>query len=164
MRNLNIDARECGGPSILKVTIRTIPFGIIRKTWISIWPSPLFHLAAAHSDVTLLGSQNNGAHPALPGSRKMCWMRLNTWNKERGPKLFWIVDDNINVNRNHAMQIFSGIIERGLDIQISLSSGIHLASTDEDLIRLMGDAGLAMIKLPIEHGNDYFATKLLVKN
>ena len=84
--------------------------------------------------------------------------------KERGQNYFEFVDDNINVNQNHAWQIFSGIIKRGLDIQISLSSGIHIASADEEIIRLMAKAGLAMIKLPIEHGNDYIRNKIIGKN
>lgn len=84
-------------------------------------------------------------------------------NKEFGQNYFEFVDDNINVNRNHAMQIFSGIINRGLDIQLSLSSGIHIASADEVLVKLMAEAGLVMIKLPIEHGNDYIRNQIIGK-
>jgi anaerobic magnesium-protoporphyrin IX monomethyl ester cyclase len=85
-------------------------------------------------------------------------------NKERGQNYFEFVDDNINVNRNHVIQIFQGIIDRRLDIQISLASGIHLASADEKLIRIMAKAGLVMIKMPIEHGNDYIRNKIIGKN
>jgi len=84
-------------------------------------------------------------------------------NKELGQNYFEFVDDNINVNRKNATQIFSGIINRGLDIQISLSSGIHIASANENLIELMIEAGLVMIKLPIEHGNEYIRNEVIKK-
>lgn len=84
-------------------------------------------------------------------------------NKERGQNYFEFVDDNINVNRKHATDIFSGIIERNLNIQISLSSGIHIASADEELIGLMAKAGLVMIKLPIEHGNEFIRNRIIHK-
>jgi radical SAM superfamily enzyme YgiQ (UPF0313 family) len=83
---------------------------------------------------------------------------------ERKQSYFEFIDDNINVNRKHAMAIFSGIIKRDLDIQFSLASGIHMASADEELVRLMCDAGLAMIKLPIEHGNDDIRNRVIKKN
>ena len=85
-------------------------------------------------------------------------------HKERGQTYFEFVDDNINVRRGHAVEIFSGIIKRGIDVQFSLSSGIHLASVDEALIDLMAEAGLVMIKLPIEHGNDYIRNQIIGKN
>ena len=83
--------------------------------------------------------------------------------KERGQNYYEFVDDNINVNRRHAEIIFSEIIKRKLDIQFSLSSGIHIASADDHLIHLMAEAGLAMIKLPIEHGNDYIRNQIIGK-
>ena len=84
-------------------------------------------------------------------------------NKEHGQNYFEFIDDNINVSRRHAMQIFSGIIKRRLDIQISMASGIHLASADEALINLMVEAGLVMIKMPVEHGNDYIRNQVIGK-
>lgn len=85
-------------------------------------------------------------------------------NKERGQNYFEFIDDNINVNNEHAMQLFSEIINRKLDIQFSLSSGIYISAANEALVRAMADAGLAMIKLPIEHGNDYIRNKVIGKH
>lgn len=85
-------------------------------------------------------------------------------HKEMGQNYFEFADDNINVNKSHAMQIFSGIRERGIDIHFSLTNGIHLASADHELIDTMYAAGLAMIKFPVEHGNDYIRNTIIGKN
>jgi anaerobic magnesium-protoporphyrin IX monomethyl ester cyclase len=84
--------------------------------------------------------------------------------QKRGQNYFEFVDDNINVNKKHAMDIFGGIIDRKLNIQFSLASGIHLQSADESLIRIMAGAGLSMIKLPIEHGNDHIRNDIIGKH
>ena len=82
----------------------------------------------------------------------------------QGLRYFEFIDDNINVNKEHALMIFRGILERGLDIHFSLTNGIHLASADEELVDVMAEAGLAMIKFPIEHGNDYIRNTIIGKN
>lgn len=85
-------------------------------------------------------------------------------HKELGQNYFEFADDNINVSKSHAMQIFSGIRDRGMDIHFSLTNGIHLASADHELIDTMYAAGLAMIKFPVEHGNDYIRNTIIGKN
>lgn len=61
------------------------------------------------------------------------------------------------------MEIFTGIVKRKLDIHFSLTAGIHMASADENLIDAMYAAGLAFIKFPIEHGNDYIRNVVIGK-
>lgn len=81
-----------------------------------------------------------------------------------GARYFEFIDDNINVDKKHAIAIFKGIRERGLNIHFSLTNGIHLASADEELIDEMVASGLAMIKFPIEHGSDYIRNSIIGKH
>lgn len=88
---------------------------------------------------------------------------IEYFHKELGKNYFEFIDDNINVHKEHAKTIFSGIINRKLNIHFSMTNGIHLPSADTELIDIMAEAGLAMFKLPIEHGNDYIRNNVIKK-
>jgi radical SAM superfamily enzyme YgiQ (UPF0313 family) len=97
-------------------------------------------------------------------SPKLVLDEIEYLHKVLGQNYFEFLDDNINVNKKHALSIFKGIVERKFDIQFSLNSGIHIASVDNELIDVMAEAGLVMIKLPIEHGNDFIRNIIIGKH
>jgi len=73
--------------------------------------------------------------------------------KEFGVKEFNIVDDNFTHNRDVVESFCRGIIDRGLDIHWSGSTGIRLDSLDEELLGLMRRSGCYSFYVGIESGS-----------
>ncbi|PWR70700.1 B12-binding domain-containing radical SAM protein [Methanospirillum lacunae] len=78
-------------------------------------------------------------------------------------RYFEFIDDNLTVNRNHVLNICQEILNRGLDIQFSLTNGIYLGNIQEEVVEALSKAGCVMVKLPIEHGNDYIREHVIGK-
>ena len=72
---------------------------------------------------------------------------------EYGVKEFNIVDDNFTHNRAVVESFCHGIIERGLNIFWSGSTGIRLDSLDEELLGLMRRSGCYSFYVGIESGS-----------
>ena len=84
--------------------------------------------------------------------------------REYGINYFGFIDDNVNLDKSHVMEICEEIIRRRLDIQFEPTCGLHLASMDDDIAKNLSRAGCVFARLPIEHGNDYMRNKIIGKN
>ncbi len=62
-------------------------------------------------------------------------------------------DDNLTTDRKRAMQIFSGMIERGLAMPWNTPNGIALWTLDEEMLRLMKQSGCYELTLAVESGD-----------
>jgi magnesium-protoporphyrin IX monomethyl ester (oxidative) cyclase len=72
-----------------------------------------------------------------------------------GINTFSIVDDNFTHKRHHAASVCEEILKRNLDIHWDLSTnGIHMASLDADLVRLLEKAGCYMLAIAVESGTE----------
>ncbi len=85
-------------------------------------------------------------------------------NKEHGMNYFGFIDDNVNLNKQHVLEICHQIIRRKLDIQFEPTCGLYLGRVDEDIAYALGKAGCVFARLPIEHGNDYIRNVIIGKN
>jgi magnesium-protoporphyrin IX monomethyl ester (oxidative) cyclase len=63
-------------------------------------------------------------------------------------------DDNLTLRPERAKQIFRGMIERGFTVKFSLPNGVALNTIDEEMVRLMREAGCYEVYLPFESGNE----------
>jgi anaerobic magnesium-protoporphyrin IX monomethyl ester cyclase len=85
-------------------------------------------------------------------------------NKEYGMNYFGFIDDNVNLNKDHVIDICNQIIKRKLNIQFEPTCGLYLGRVDEDIAYALGKAGCVFARLPIEHGNDYMRNTVIGKN
>ena len=85
-------------------------------------------------------------------------------HREYGINYFGFIDDNVNLDKSHVMEICEEIMRRRLDIQFEPTCGLHLASMDEDIAKALSKAGCVFARLPIEHGNEYIRNKIIGKN
>lgn len=72
-------------------------------------------------------------------------------------------DDNLTLRPERAKRIFRGMIERGLCLQFSLPNGVAMATVDEEMVRLMREAGCYEVYLPFESGNDRVLKEVMRK-
>jgi radical SAM superfamily enzyme YgiQ (UPF0313 family) len=63
-----------------------------------------------------------------------------------------IVDDNFLVDKKRAHKIFDGIIENGIDLELSID-GARVDSADRDLYIKMKKAGVRLLHFGLESGN-----------
>ena len=77
---------------------------------------------------------------------------------------FGFIDDNVNLDKRHIIEICNEIIKRNLNIQYETTCGVHIASLNEEVIDAMADSGCVFVRLPIEHGSDYIRNKIIGKN
>lgn len=85
-------------------------------------------------------------------------------NKEYGMNYFGFIDDNVNLNKQHVLEICDQIIKRKLNIQFEPTCGLYLGRVDEDIAYALGKAGCVFARLPIEHGNEYMRNTIIGKN
>ena len=85
-------------------------------------------------------------------------------HREYGINYFGFIDDNVNLDKSHVIEICEEIMRRRLDIQFEPTCGLHLASLDDDIAKALSKAGCVFARLPIEHGNDYIRNKIIGKN
>ncbi|MGC8756749.1 MAG: B12-binding domain-containing radical SAM protein [bacterium] len=63
---------------------------------------------------------------------------------------FEIIDDISNFNRERFKQIMRGIIDRGWKVTLSFPNGVRTDLLDEEIVRLMRQAGTAEISIAVE--------------
>jgi anaerobic magnesium-protoporphyrin IX monomethyl ester cyclase len=85
-------------------------------------------------------------------------------NKEYGMNYFGFIDDNVNLNKDHVIEICHQIVQRKLNIQFEPTCGLYLGRVDEDIAYALGKAGCVFARLPIEHGNEYMRNTVIGKN
>lgn len=85
-------------------------------------------------------------------------------HEQKGQNYFGFIDDNVNLDKDHIIEICNEIIRRDLDIQYETTCGVHIASLSDEVINAMADSGCVFVRLPLEHGNDYIRDKIIGKN
>ena len=76
---------------------------------------------------------------------------------------FGFADDNLTLDKRHALDVFNEITKRGLDIQFESFNGYNLASLDAEVVDAMAQAGCIYAILPIEHGSDRMRNQIIGK-
>ncbi len=83
--------------------------------------------------------------------------------KEYKIKEIQFCDDNLIFDKERAMEIFQGIIDRRLRIFWNTPSGIALWRLDEELLELMKASGCYELTLAIESGDQEVLSKIIKK-
>jgi len=73
--------------------------------------------------------------------------------KEYGIREIKFIDDNLTLDRERAKRIFSGIIERKMNLRWNTPNGIALWTLDDELLKLMKVSGCYEITLAFESGD-----------
>jgi len=71
-----------------------------------------------------------------------------------GIREFHIVDDNFTQDIDYAKTIVRGIIGLNLDISLAMPNGIRMDYLDDELLELLKRAGLYIVSVAVESGND----------
>jgi magnesium-protoporphyrin IX monomethyl ester (oxidative) cyclase len=77
---------------------------------------------------------------------------------------FHFMDDNLVLRKSHILGIGREIIRRNLNIQFGITTGMHVASLDEEVIDVMCEAGWIWGSLSIESGSDFIRNEIIGKN
>ncbi|MFC1699005.1 B12-binding domain-containing radical SAM protein [Candidatus Omnitrophota bacterium] len=63
-------------------------------------------------------------------------------------------DDNLTLDRERAVKIFQGIVEKRFNLSWSLPNGVYLGTLDENLLALMKNSGCYSISIAIESADE----------
>lgn len=80
--------------------------------------------------------------------------------KINGIREFHIVDDNFTMDIDYAKNICRGIIDSKLDISLATPNGVRMDRLDDELLELMRAAGLYIISIAVESGNNDVLKKM----
>lgn len=72
-------------------------------------------------------------------------------------------DDNLTHNRDHARRLFSGMIDRGLNLHWNTPNGISVRHLDDDMLDLMKRSGCYELTVAVESGDEYVLKHLIHK-
>jgi len=65
-----------------------------------------------------------------------------------------IVDDNFTMDLPYAKAVLQGIIDMNLGISLAMPNGVRMDWLDDEILVLMKKAGMYMVTVAIENGND----------
>jgi len=77
-----------------------------------------------------------------------------------GIREFHIVDDNFTQDIEYAKVIVRGILSLNLDISLAMPNGIRMDYLDDELLELLKEAGLYLVSIAVESGNDEILKKM----
>ena len=89
---------------------------------------------------------------------------IESLNREYGANYFGFIDDNINLDKRHVIEICNEILARKLDIQFEPTCGLYLGQVDQEIANSLARAGCVFARLPVEHGNDHMRNQIIGKN
>ena len=81
-----------------------------------------------------------------------------------GQRHFSFMDDNININKKHIMEICKQIMQRNLDIQFETPNGLMVSALDREVMDMMVQAGWVRGAIAIESGSDFIRNKVMGKH
>ncbi len=81
-----------------------------------------------------------------------------------GHRYFGFADDNLTLDKRHAIAVCEEIVHRGLDIQFESFNGYNLASLDAEVVEALAAAGCVYAILPVEHGCDRMRNEVIGKH
>ncbi|MFH1450566.1 MAG: cobalamin-dependent protein, partial [archaeon] len=73
--------------------------------------------------------------------------------KKYGVREFQFIDDNLTLNKERAMKIFQGMIDRKFDVVWNTPQGIAIWALDNELLDKMRESGCYEITLAVESGD-----------
>lgn len=77
-----------------------------------------------------------------------------TLKRDFGIKEFHIVDDNFTMDTAYAKEFLKRLIALDLGMTWAVPNGVRMDTLDEEMLKLMKEAGLYLISLGIESGSD----------
>lgn len=83
--------------------------------------------------------------------------------KDYGIKEIHFEDENMTADKQRAIELFDGMVERKFNILWHAPSGTAVNTLDDDIIEKMATAGCYSVTLGIESGNQEVITKLMKK-
>jgi len=108
-------------------------------------------------------SSNFWGHAYRPRSSDLVLEEMEMLKNEYGVRELQFVDDNLIYDRERAVRIFEGMIERDLDMKWCMPNGVALWRLDIDLLRLMKRAGCYSLTLAFESGNQEVLSRVIKK-
>lgn len=82
---------------------------------------------------------------------------------KNGIKELVIVDENFTVSRQRTIEICKEIIARKYNIRLTANSGIYIPSLDKEVLAYLHKAGLTILQLSVENGNQQFLNGTIKK-
>lgn len=73
-------------------------------------------------------------------------------------------DDNMTWNKQRAIELFDGMVERNFNIHWCVPQGIRVDTLDENICRKMKESGCYEVSIGIESGNQEVLDKIVKKN
>jgi len=83
--------------------------------------------------------------------------------KDYGIKEIHFEDDNLTADKERAIKIFNGLIERNYDLSWNVPSGMAAYTLDDEILEKMAASGCYSVSLAIESGNQDVIKKLMNK-
>ena len=80
-----------------------------------------------------------------------------------GVKELSIIDDNLTLDKERAMKLFQGMIDRRLNLVWNTPNGSAVWALDEELLSKMKEAGCYEVTLAVESGDQEVLTKIVKK-
>ncbi|MFO8057295.1 MAG: cobalamin-dependent protein [bacterium] len=112
---------------------------------------------------TFCSSSRFWGHRFRPRSAANVLAEMEHLVNDYGVRELQFVDDNLIFDRDRAVEIFQGMIERGLDLNWCMPNGVALWRLDVELLRLMKKAGCYSLTLAFESGNQEVLSRLVKK-
>lgn len=82
---------------------------------------------------------------------------------KNGVKEIAIVDENFTLSKERTIKICKEIIDKNYNIRLSTNSGFYAPSLDKEVLGYLYKAGLRMLHISIENGNQEFLDKVIRK-
>ncbi len=73
------------------------------------------------------------------------------------------IDDNLTLDKQRAMRIFQGMIDRKFKLKWAAPNGLAIWTLDEELIKKMAESGCYSVSVGIESGNHDVLRKIIKK-
>jgi magnesium-protoporphyrin IX monomethyl ester (oxidative) cyclase len=83
--------------------------------------------------------------------------------REYGIKEIQFEDDNLTLDKERAKRIFTGMIEKNMNIAWTTPNGVALWALDDEIIKLMKESGCWHLALGIESGDQEVLEKIIGK-
>lgn len=112
---------------------------------------------------TFCSSANYWGHEFRPRSAENVLDEMEGLKGKYGIRELQFVDDNLIFDRERAMAIFQGMIDRRLDLSWCMPNGVALWRLDPELLRLMKRAGCYSMTLAFESGNQRVLSSIVKK-
>ncbi len=83
--------------------------------------------------------------------------------EDYGVKELHFIDDNLTLDKERAMKIFQGMIDRKFNLKWCVPQGLAIWTLDEELIKKMQESGCYLVDLGVESGNQDVLWKIIKK-